>query len=111
MTGFDVERFLSDLIRIPSCDPPGGEIEVARLVFDQLQALGIAAEIDEFAPGRANVIGRVPGAGTRLPLVFSAHMDTVPEGQQPWSFPPFAGDRKDGLIRGRGTSTVLMALV
>lgn len=109
-TPFDVEHFLMELIRIPSCDPPGGELAVARHVFAQLQALGIEAELDEFAPGRANVLGRVPGSGQKPPLVLSAHMDTVPEGQQPWRFPPFAGDKVDGVIRGRGASDMKSAI-
>lgn len=107
---FEIEHFLSAMICIPSCDPPGGELEVAKLVYSQLQALGIEAEFDEFAPGRANVVGRIAGAGTKSPLVFSAHMDTVPEGQQPWSFPPFAGDTFDGMIRGRGASDMKSAI-
>lgn len=110
LPAFNIGQFLSALIRIPSCDPPGGELEVARLVHRQLLDLGIEAEFDEFAPGRANVVGRIAGAGTKPPLVFSAHMDTVPEGQQPWSFPPFAGDNVAGMIRGRGASDMKSAI-
>ena len=109
-SSFDVEGFLQRLIEIPSCDPPGGELAVAKLVHETLFSLGVTSELDEFLPGRANVLGRVPGANTHTPLVFSAHMDTVPEGGQPWSFDAFAGDKKDGLIRGRGASDMKSAV-
>lgn len=104
------EHFLRTLIENPSCDPPGGELAVAQLVHARLQRHGIESQLDEFQPGRANVLGRIPGAGDRAPLVFSAHLDTVPVGEQPWSFDPFAGDIQDGLIRGRGASDMKSAV-
>ena len=75
---FDAITFLSELIVVPSCDPPGGELAVAKLVYRCLQQLGIEATLDEFAPGRANVIGRLPCQGPKPALVLSAHLDTVP---------------------------------
>lgn len=104
------DQFLRDLIRIPSCDPPGGELAVARAVHDRLLSHGIESTLDEFQPGRANVLGRVPGGQEKPPLVFSAHLDTVPVGEQPWSFDPFAGDERDGMIRGRGASDMKSAV-
>lgn len=107
---FDATAFLQHLIRIPSADPPGGELDVAKLVHSQMQALKIPSELDEFQPGRANVIGRITGQGSKPPLVFSAHLDTVPAGDQPWDFDPFAGDIQDGHIRGRGASDMKSAV-
>ena len=107
---FDPIAFLQALIRIPSADPPGGELAVAARVAETLAGLGIAAELDEFAPGRANVLGRIPGRGERAALVFSAHMDTVPAGESGWSFDPFAGDVVDGSVRGRGAADMKSAL-
>lgn len=60
---FDVVGFLQKLISIPSCDPPGGELKVATTVHNHLEKLGISSELDEFLPGRANILGRVPGRG------------------------------------------------
>ena len=40
----------------------------------------------------------------------SAHLDTVPVGEMPWSFDPFAGDIVDGRIRGRGASDMKSAV-
>lgn len=101
---FNVVSFLQKLISIESCDPPGQELHIAKCVHQQLLALGIHSELDEFLPGRANVLGRIKGRGEKKPLVFSAHLDTVPIGKQPWSFLPFSGDIVDGHIRGRGAS-------
>ena len=107
---FDATAFLQRLIRIPSADPPGGELEVAKAVHTQMQALGIPSELDELQPGRANVMGRIKGRGEKPPLVFSSHMDTLPVGDQPWDFDPLGGDIADGHIRGRGTSDMKSAL-
>ena len=100
----------AELIRIPSCDPPGGELAVAQVVAEAMRRIGIATELDEFLPGRANVIGRLKGRGEKPPLVLSAHLDTVPIGDMPWSFDPLAGDIVDGRIRGRGASDMKSAV-
>lgn len=107
---FDAVAFTQQLVALPSCDPPGGELLVAQAVQAQLQALDIPAELDEFLPGRANVVGRVAGRGSKPALVLSAHLDTVPVGAQAWSFPPFSGDLVDGRIRGRGASDMKSAV-
>jgi len=109
-TPFDPVAFAAELIRIPSCDPPGGELAVAQAVAATLATLGIPATLDEFQPGRANVLARIPGRGEKPPLVLSAHLDTVPTGDRPWAFDPFAGDVVDGRLRGRGASDMKSAL-
>lgn len=58
---------------------------------------------------------RWPGNdGSAPPLLYTAHYDVVPvEGQQ-WSVEPFAAQRKDGYIWGRGTldtKNSLMAII
>jgi succinyl-diaminopimelate desuccinylase len=106
----DPVTLLQALIRIPSCEPPGGELAVARHLQGVMQAAGIEAKLDEFLPGRANVLGRIRGRGVAPALVFSAHMDTLPVGTEPWSFDPFAGDLVDGRVRGRGAADMKCAL-
>ena len=95
---------LARLIAIETCDPPGGELEIARLVHGYLSGRGIEADLDEFAPGRANVVARLKGSGARPGLIFSAHFDTVPVGAQPWSHDPFSAEIVDGRLYGRGAS-------
>jgi succinyl-diaminopimelate desuccinylase len=107
---FDPVDFTAKLISIPSCDPPGGELAVAQRVAEKLAELGIECTLDEFLPGRANVVGRIRGTGAKSALVMSAHLDTVPIGAQAWSFDPFAGDIVDGRLRGRGASDMKSAV-
>ncbi|RWE76939.1 MAG: M20 family peptidase [Mesorhizobium sp.] len=107
---FDPIRFLQQIVAIDSCDPPGGEYQVAKLVHDELLALGVESELDEFRPGRANVLGRVRGSGGKPALVLSSHMDTVPVGTVPWKRPPFSGEVAQGRLFGRGSSDMKSAL-
>lgn len=93
-----------------SCDPPGREIDIAQYLCDELNSHGVEAELDEFLPGRANVLGVVRGVGAKKALVLSAHLDTVPPGSAEWSFPPFSGELSDGRILGRGTSDMKSAV-
>ena len=106
----DPVALLQDLIRIPSSDPPGGELAVAQHLHRVLQGAGIDSTLDEFLPGRANLLGRVRGRGAAPALVFSAHMDTLPVGAAPWSFDPFGGALVAGRVQGRGASDMKSAL-
>jgi len=96
------------LIQFPTEDPPGHELEMARFVYESTSSMGMESVIDEFLPGRANVIARIKskasGAGTKPALVFSAHFDTMTIGTQAWTHPPFGGEIHDGKIYGRGAS-------
>lgn len=107
---FDPAALAARLIRIPSCDPPGGELAVAQAVAARLADLGLRPTLDEFLPGRANVLARVKGRGEKPALILSAHLDTVPTGHLPWSFDPFAGDVVAGRLRGRGASDMKSAV-
>lgn len=107
---FDPIRFLQQVVAIDSCDPPGGEVEVARLVHRELLALGIESELDEFLPNRANVLGRIRGTGEKPALVLSSHMDTVPIGTVPWQRMPFSGEIENGRLYGRGATDMKSAL-
>ncbi|NSZ48771.1 M20 family metallopeptidase [Agrobacterium vitis] len=107
---FDPVGFLQKVVSIDSCDPPGGELEIARLVHEQLLALGIESELDEFLPGRANVLGRIRGSGEKAALVLSSHMDTVPVGTVPWKRPAFSGAIDGDRLYGRGSTDMKSAL-
>lgn len=80
-----------------------GELEAARYVAQLLQEVGLAAQIYESAPGRANVLVRIPGADRTLPaLVVHGHLDVVPAIAEDWSVDPFGAEIIDGMIWGRG---------
>ncbi|MEM7534344.1 MAG: M20 family metallopeptidase [Chloroflexota bacterium] len=95
---------LQRLLQFPTEDPPGREIEIAQFVHKTVTAMGMESELDEFLPGRANVVARVKGSGANPGLVFSAHFDTMTIGTQAWQHPPFGGEIHNGKVYGRGAS-------
>ncbi len=99
-----VATLLAQAIRIESVNPPGGETPVARLLARALEDRGIEAIVLEGAPGRGNVVARLPATEPdgRAPLLLLAHLDVVPADPSAWSFAPFSGDIRDGAVWGRG---------
>jgi len=106
----DLVALLQRVIQFPTEDPPGREIDLAQFIRDTFTDWKIPVELDEFQPGRANVIARLKGTGSRPGLVFSAHMDTMPAGQGAWRFPPFEGRLSEGRIYGRGAADMKSGL-
>ena len=102
----EVIRICQDLIRIPSVNFGGGigdEKAVAEYVVASLAEVGIESKIYESAPGRCNVIAKLPGRDSQRPgLVVHGHIDVVPANADEWSVDPFCGDIIDGMIWGRG---------
>lgn len=95
----EVEEILSQLIKIPSVNPPGGETPVAEFLKNLFDKAGIKNEIIEAVPGRGNFIASL-GSGPKS-LLFLAHEDVVPTGEG-WDFDPFGGEIKNGYVYGRG---------
>jgi acetylornithine deacetylase len=101
----NVTTLLAALVSIDSVNPslvPGGagEAGMARFVMDWCAQRGIAAEIDDAAPGRPSVIARVTGSGGGRSLVLNAHMDTVGGAGMP---DPFCARVENGRLYGRGS--------
>jgi acetylornithine deacetylase/succinyl-diaminopimelate desuccinylase-like protein len=90
------------LIRIDTTNPPGNEAAAIELVASVLRDAGIDPTIVESAPGRLNLVARLPGRGEADGLVLQGHVDVVPTSGQVWSREPFAGDIVDGWLWGRG---------
>ena len=99
-----VTELLQTLVRMDTRDPPGREIDMARVVHDRLLEAGLDSVLDEFTSGRANVVARLKGKGERPALVFSAHFDTVPLGNEGWTHDPFGAAIVDGALHGRGAA-------
>src|SRR6185436_14057629 len=93
---------LRQYLQVDTTNPPGNELKSARFYKEILDREGIPAEIDEFAPGRANLLATLQGSGARRALILANHMDVVPADASHWTLPPFSGAVKDGLIYGRG---------
>ena len=117
-------KLLEELVAIDSVNPtlvPGasGEQRASEHVRDFLRANGIAAELEEAAPGRPNVIARIPPFAKNAPflrqgkqdvapskdgskkagVLIVAHIDTVGAGDMREPFTPRV---RDGKMYGRG---------
>jgi acetylornithine deacetylase/succinyl-diaminopimelate desuccinylase-like protein len=81
-----------------------GEAECAQWVAAKLSEVGYQPEyIESGAPGRANVVVRLPGAdAARGALLIHGHLDVVPAEAADWSVHPFSGAVSDGYVWGRG---------
>ena len=102
--GREAADILSRYIRIDTSNPPGGEANAAQFLAELLSREGIESQTHEPAPGRANLVARLGGAGTaaQKPLLLMHHMDVVPAVSSAWQAPPFAGELRDGYVWGRG---------
>jgi acetylornithine deacetylase/succinyl-diaminopimelate desuccinylase-like protein len=96
--------FLRDLVKIDTSNPPGNEIKAANYIKSVLDREGIPSEIFESAPGRANLVARLKGNGSKKPLMLMGHLDVVGVERDKWTIDPFAAIEKDGYLYGRGSS-------
>ena len=128
----DLVKCLRELVRIPTCNPPGENYgAVTALLAGKLSALGL--ETRRLSPsaamarmalpeaGRAfprwNVLGTLSTPGSAKTLHFNAHYDVVPVSGRWRHGDPFSGKVSNGWIYGRGTAdmkgsiaSLLMAL-
>src|SRR5712691_1400055 len=100
--GDEAAQLLSQYLRINTTNPPGNERRAADWLAAVLAREGIAAQVFEPAPGKANLYARLRGDGSARPLILLNHMDVVLASPEYWSVDPFGGVIKDGYIWGRG---------
>ncbi|MBF6560732.1 MAG: M20/M25/M40 family metallo-hydrolase [Candidatus Binataceae bacterium] len=99
----EATALLQTYIRLDTTNPPGDELEAARMLKQKFLADGIPATVWEPAPGRGVVAARLHGSGRhQKAIVLLSHMDVVPANPKEWQVPPFAAQIKDGDIWGRG---------
>jgi acetylornithine deacetylase/succinyl-diaminopimelate desuccinylase-like protein len=97
---------LQRLVRIDTTNPPGNELPAVLLIRDILLQNGFPAgsiQVLESAPGRANLVARLLGDGSKRPLLLSGHVDVVPVEREHWSHAPFGAEIDAGCVWGRGT--------
>ncbi|MBA3672941.1 MAG: M20/M25/M40 family metallo-hydrolase [Gemmatimonadaceae bacterium] len=93
---------LQAMIRGNTVNPPGNEMLVARHLDSALKAVGIETHLFEPTAGRASLVARIKGNGTRKPVLIMGHMDVVGVERAKWSVDPFAAEIKDDYLYGRG---------
>lgn len=99
-----VELF-RELLRLDTTNPPGNEKLAAELLAESLSEDGLDPWIVESAPGRANVVARLPATTDEVaggPLLLTGHTDVVPANAENWRQPPFGAEIAEGCIWGRG---------
>jgi succinyl-diaminopimelate desuccinylase len=106
----EMVAFTSDLIKVPTVNPPGEHYaDCARVIGDRLAACGFDVEYLP-AEGRAehtaahpriNVVGLRRGRAERPAIHLNGHYDVVPPGDG-WTLDPFGGTIRDGRVYGRG---------
>jgi acetylornithine deacetylase/succinyl-diaminopimelate desuccinylase-like protein len=78
------------------------EAQVARLVQDQMKALGYDRVFTDEA---GNVVGIMLGREAEPTMLLNCHMDTMPaEAETAWQGSPYAGDIREGKLCGLGAS-------
>ena len=107
--GEQAAGILAQAIRFRTVNPPGDEGPLAAYFATLLKASGIDARViptpsGASSVGRAAVWARLPGAGTRPPIVLLSHLDVVPANRKDerWRVDPFAGVVEDREVIGRG---------
>jgi acetylornithine deacetylase/succinyl-diaminopimelate desuccinylase-like protein len=92
----------SRYLQVDTTNPPGNETRGAAFFEALFEKAGIESRVFESAPGRGNIVARLPGDGSRPSVVLMHHMDVVPADARFWQEDPFGGRSRDGEIWGRG---------
>lgn len=97
-------RKFKEYLAINTCNPPGAVAAAAEFFRGIFESEQIPVELiwTDKKTGRVNVLARLKGSGKKRPLMMLNHMDTVPVDRAGWTVDPFAAEKKDGHIYGRG---------
>jgi acetylornithine deacetylase/succinyl-diaminopimelate desuccinylase-like protein len=100
---FEILPVLRDYLKIDTSNPPGNEAATASFLKAILDREGIPAELVEVAPGRADLVARLSGNGSKRALILTHHMDVVHADRARWTTDPFGAEIKNGYLYGRGS--------
>ena len=105
-------RFLGELVKVPSDNPPGDCKAHAERAAGLLEALGFKVERHQVPDDLVRANGMISatnlivrerfGAGGKV-IALNAHGDVVPPGEG-WSVDPYGALVKDGIMYGRGVA-------
>ena len=97
--------FLAAMIRHKSYSGTPEESELARFMVENLNELGLEAELQPVPGNRFNAIGRLKGTGGGASLLFNGHLDTNPV-TEGWTVDPWGGLYDQDFIYGIGVSNM-----
>lgn len=99
-------EFVRTLVRIPSPNPPGDTVGVARTIGDFLKQDGIDYSIYQNCDTMPNIVAHTDFNPTgKQHLVLNGHMDVFPvPAEIDWAHGPWAADLVDRTIYGRGVA-------
>ena len=111
--GAEQERFLAELVRVPSDNPPGDCAPHAARAAALLEGMGCAVERHAVPEAEVRANGMVSctnlvvrvrfGRGAGPVIALNAHGDVVPPGEG-WTKPPYEGVVEDGRMYARGVA-------
>jgi len=100
----EVAEVCSQLVQLPSEHPEGRTDGCVEYIKDYFGKLGIETEVYTLEKGKPNIVAHIKGESNRT-IFWLGHIDEVPEGKlENWTYPPFSGTIKDGMVWGRGSS-------
>jgi len=99
---------LGRYVRLRSVNPPADTAATAAFLKEILDREGIEAKLFESAPGKVNLLARLPATNPAPgakpgALLLLHHMDVVPVDAARWPVDPFSGEIRDGYLYGRGS--------
>lgn len=112
-------RRFGELLRVPTVWRRDGAIDfdAFRAFLPRLRELypQVTDALETHTVNEYGILLRWKGTDeTAAPVVLMSHYDVVAADESRWTFPPFAGDVADGVIRGRGavdTKCILASLM
>lgn len=109
---FDEEvRFLAELVKVPSDNPPGDCAPHAVRAAELLEAMGFTVERHPVPAELVRANGMISATnlvirhrfGDGPTVALNAHGDVVPPGEG-WSSDPYGAEIRDGVMYGRGVA-------
>jgi len=97
--------FCSELIKMDTSNPPGGEKRAAEFCQQLLEGWGYETQLIDHGEDRASLVAFKEGVQGSDAILIVGHLDTVPAGDQSaWKTDPFSGMIDQEYIYGRGAS-------
>ncbi len=107
----DQVKFLAELVRVPSDNPPGDCAPHARRTAELLEGLGFTVERHPVPEAEVHANGMISATnlvvrrrfGDGPTIALNAHGDVVQPGEG-WTTDPYGAEIRDGVMYGRGVA-------